>query len=97
VSHKLEITALKMVKARMHITRNSEEIARPDQEERQLLQHSPVCILLNKAQEPSNNIPSRVSLLSSEPPKAFCNKLMRGHSPQLNTDPFYKLMWQSPM
>jgi hypothetical protein len=81
----------------MSITSNSEGRARPDKEERQLLHHLPVCILLIKAQELSNNIPSLFSLISSEPTKAFCNKLLRGHTTQLSTDPFYKLMWQSTM
>jgi CDP-diacylglycerol pyrophosphatase len=54
VYHKLDMTALKMAKAQdrlcIHITCNSEGIARLDKEERQLFQHLPVCILL-KAQE----------------------------------------------
>jgi hypothetical protein len=97
VSHKLEMTALKMLKTHMNITFNSDGSARPDKEEIQLLQHLPVCILPNKAQEQSNNIPALFSLLSSEPTKAFCNKWERGYTTQLSTDPFYKLMWQSTM
>jgi len=75
VSHKLEMTALKRAKAQdrlcMHITCNSEGTAWPDKEERQLLQHLPICILLNKVQELSNDTPSLVSFLSSVPTKAF--------------------------
>jgi hypothetical protein len=55
----------------MHITCNSEGIERLDKEQRQLLQHLPVYILLNKAPEQSNNIPSLSSLLTSGPIKAF--------------------------
>jgi hypothetical protein len=46
VSHKLQITALKMAKAQhrlcIHIICNSKGTAWPDKEERQLLQHLPV-------------------------------------------------------
>jgi len=69
------MTTFKVAKAQdtlcMHITFNSKGIARPDKEERQLLQHFPVCILLNKAQELSNDISSLSSLLPSGPKKAF--------------------------
>jgi hypothetical protein len=92
VPHKLEITALKMAKSQdrlcMHVTCNSDGTVRPGKEERQLLQHLPVCNLLNKAQELSNNIPSLLPFLSSGPTKDFCNKLVRGHTNQLSTDPF---------
>jgi hypothetical protein len=75
VYHKLDMTTLKMAKAQdrlcMHITCNSEGIARLGKEERQFLQHMPLCILLNKAQEQSNGIPSLSSLLSSGPTKVF--------------------------
>jgi len=68
------MTTFKVAKAQdrlyMHITFNSKGIARPDKEERQLLQHLPVRILLNKAQELSNDIPSLSSLLPSGPKKA---------------------------
>jgi hypothetical protein len=52
------------------ITFNSKGTARPDKEERQLLQQLPVSILLNKAQEISNDIPSLFFLLPSGPKKA---------------------------
>jgi hypothetical protein len=55
----------------MHITRSIEGIARLRKEERQLLHHLPVCILLNKVQELSNDIPSLSSLLSSGPMKVL--------------------------
>jgi hypothetical protein len=88
------MTALKMAKAQdtvgMYITCNSEQIEWPDKEEIQLLQHLPVCILLNKAQDLSNNTPSPFSLLPSEPTKAFCNKLASGHTTKFSNDPFYK-------
>jgi hypothetical protein len=75
VSHKLEMTTFKMAEAQdrlcTHITCKNKGIARPGKEDRQLLQHLPVRILLNKAQELSNNIPSLFSLLSSGPTKAF--------------------------
>jgi len=69
------MTSFKVAKAQerlcMYITFNSKRTARPDKEERQLLQHLPVCILLNKAQELSNDIPSPSSILPSGPTKAF--------------------------
>jgi hypothetical protein len=77
----------------MHIRCNSKETAMPDKEDRELLQHLPLCISLNKAKDLFNDNPSLSSLLSSGPKKAFCNKLLRGHTTQLSTDTFYKLMW----
>jgi len=79
------------------MTFNSKGIARPDKEERQFLQHLPAGTFLHKAQEPSIDIPSISSYVSSWPTKPFCKKLVRGHTTQLCTDPFYKMMWQSHM
>jgi len=62
----------------MHITCNSKGRARPDKEEKELLQQLPVCILLNKAQELSNDIPSLSSLLSSGPKKGLLQQTDKG-------------------